>query len=107
MRARPLTVLAAVAVVTLALAGCDEALAQVQPKASASPVHGAPARKSLPQPETFQLLLDTVPMAGKGFGSLPARIQRAIAEASGAGAALSDGHLFVRDGKQLAVWNLK
>ncbi len=93
MRARPLAVLAAVAAVTLVLAGCDEALVepQVQGKASGNPEHSAPVRRSPPQPETVQLLLDTVPMhgppqalSGTVFGGLPARVQRAIDEAAAA-----------------------
>lgn len=97
MRARPLTVLAAVAVVTLVLAGCDEALVapRAQPKASAGAEHSAPGRQSPTQPETVQLLLDSVPMhgpqelSGTVFGGLPVRIQQAIDEAAAAGAALS------------------
>jgi hypothetical protein len=92
MRTRPLAVLAAVAVVTLVLAGCDEALVgeQAQERASANLVHSAPIRQATPQPETVQLLLDTVPMAGTtAFGGLRARIKQAIDEAAGAGAALS------------------
>jgi hypothetical protein len=91
MRTRPLAVLAAVAVVTLVLAGCDEALVgeQAQEKVSAGPAHPAPPRPFAPQPETVQLLLDTVPMAGTSFGGLRARIRQAIDEAAAAGAALS------------------
>lgn len=98
MRPRPLTVLAAVAAVTLVLAGCDEALVdrQSQPKGSGSPETSAPARAPLKQPETVQLLLDAVPMhgppqalSGTVFGGLPARIQQAIDEAAAGGATLS------------------
>jgi len=98
MRARPLTVLAAVAVVTLVLAGCDEALLEPQApgKVSGNPGHSAPVRPSPRQPETVQLLLDTVPMhgppealSGTVFGGLPARIRRAIEEAAAVGATLS------------------
>jgi hypothetical protein len=98
MRARPLTVLAAVAVVTLVLAGCDEALveSQVQGKVSDKPEHSAPVRQPQKHPETVQLLLDSVPMhgppealSGTVFGGLPARIQRAIDEAAASGATLS------------------
>jgi hypothetical protein len=98
MRARPLIVLAAVAVVTLVLAGCDEALLEPQAlgKASGNPEHSAPVRQSSKQPETVHLLLDSVPMhgppealSGTVFGGLPARIQRAINEAAAAGATLS------------------
>jgi hypothetical protein len=98
MRARPLTVLAAVALVTLVLAGCDEALleSQVQGKASDKPEHSAPVRQPQKHPETVQLLLDSVPMhgppealSGTVFGGLPARIQRAIDDAAASGATLS------------------
>ncbi|OBI84894.1 hypothetical protein [Mycobacterium sp. 1245805.9] len=97
MSTRPLAVLAAVAAVTLVLAGCDEAL--VEPQSLGKPsaaAHSEPVRQSQVQPETVQLLLDTVPMhgppqalAGTVFGGLPARIQQAIDEAAGAGATLS------------------
>jgi hypothetical protein len=98
MRARPLTVLAALAVVTLVLAGCDEALVepQVQGKAPGEPEHSAPVRQSQKHPETVQMLLDRVPMhgppealSGTVFGGLPARIQRAVDEAAASGATLS------------------
>ncbi len=98
MRPRPLTVLAAVAAVTLVLAGCDEALVdrQSQPNVSGGPERSAPVRQSLKQPETVQLLLDTSPLhgppqalAGTVFGGLPARIRQAIDEAAAAGATLS------------------
>jgi hypothetical protein len=98
MRTRPLTVLAAVAAVTLVLAGCDEALVEPQSlgKPSASPGRSEPVRQYPVQPETVQLLLDTLPMhgppqalSGTVFGGLPARIQQAIDEAAGAGATLS------------------
>ncbi len=98
MRPRPLTVLAAVAAVTLVLAGCDEALVdrQSQRQVSGSPETGAPVRQPLKQPETVQLLLDAVPMhgspqalSGTVFGGLPARIQQAIDEAAAAGGTLS------------------
>jgi hypothetical protein len=97
MRARPLTVLTAVAVVTLALTGCDEALVdpQAQGQVSRDPGYRVPARPPT-QPETVQLLLDSVPMQvapqavpGAVFGGLPARIQQAIDEAAAAGATLS------------------
>ncbi len=98
MRPRPLTVLAAVAAVTLVLAGCDEALVdrQSQPKVSGSPERSAPVLESPKQPETVQLLLDSLPMhgspqalSGTVFGGLPARIQQAIDEAAAGGATLS------------------
>ena len=98
MRARPLVVLAAVTAVTLVLAGCDEALvgAQTPGQGAGDPGHNAPVRQAATQPETVQLLLDSVPMhgppqalSGTLFGGLPARIQQAIDEAATAGAALS------------------
>ena len=97
MRARPLTVLTAMAVVTLVLAGCDEALVEGQLQAkvsgasgvSGNPGHSAPARQSPPQPETVQLLLDTVPIPGPWFVGLSARIRRAIDEAAASAATLS------------------
>jgi len=98
MRPRPLTVLAAVAAVTLVLAGCDEALVdrRSQPNGTGNPEHNAPVRQTPRQPEAVQLLLDTVPMhgppealTGTVFGGLPARVQHAIDEAAAAGATLS------------------
>jgi hypothetical protein len=98
MRTSPLAVLAAVAAVTLVLAGCDEALVERQSKgrASGNPEHSAPLRQVPTQPETVQLLLDTSPMhgpplalSGTVFGGLPARIQQAIDGAAAAGATLS------------------
>jgi hypothetical protein len=98
MRTRPLAVLAAVAAVTLVLAGCDEALVepQSQGKSSGKSEHSAPVRQPSMQPETVQLLLDTLPMhgspqalSGTVFGGLPARIQQAIDESAAAGATLS------------------
>ncbi|MGO9928999.1 MAG: hypothetical protein ACLPLP_23570 [Mycobacterium sp.] len=99
MRARPLTVLTAMAAVTLVLAGCDEALveAQVQARTSSKPVHGAPDRPSPPPPETIRLLLDTIATAGPpqallpgaGFSGLQARVQQATDEAAANGATLS------------------
>jgi hypothetical protein len=97
MRVRPLTMLAAMAVVTLVLAGCDEALIepQLQAKESSKPVRNTPARLLPAQPETVQLLLDSVrdpvpPRALPGpIGGLQARIQQAIDEAAAGGATLS------------------
>ncbi|MBW0013212.1 hypothetical protein [Mycobacterium sp.] len=99
MRRRRLTALAAVAVVTLVLAGCDEALleAQLPQRQSARPTQSAPARPSAPQqPETVQLLLDSAMMAGPPsalsntrIGGLAARIQQAIDQAAAGRAALS------------------
>jgi hypothetical protein len=62
---------------------------------SRDPGYRVPARPPT-QPETVQLLLDSVPMQvapqavpGAVFGGLPARIQQAIDEAAAAGATLS------------------
>jgi hypothetical protein len=84
-------------VVTLLLAGCDEALleSEVQAKSSGQPVHSALARPVPPQPETVQLLLGagTMPvppaLSSTRIGGLAARIQRAIDEAAIGGATLS------------------
>ena len=84
MRVRPLTVLTAMAAVTLVLAGCDEAIveAKAQSKVSSGPVHGAPDRLSQPQPETVQLRVDT-------SSGLHTRIQQATDEAAASRAELS------------------
>ena len=97
MRARPLTVLTAMAVVTLVLAGCDEAIveAKVPAKASSKRLSSAPNRPSQP-PQFNELLLDTITMAGPpkavpsaAFNGLQARIQQATDEAAASGATLS------------------
>jgi hypothetical protein len=97
MRARPLTVLTAMAVVMLVLAGCDEAIveAKIPAKVSSKPLHSAPNRLSQP-PQPVELLLDTITMPGSpqavpraGFDGLQARIQQATDEAAASGAALS------------------
>src|ERR1700758_3709141 len=98
MRRRPFAVLTAMAVVTLALAGCDEALldTQLQAKQPSQRAPSAPAPPSGQQSETVQLLLDTTMVAGPPtalsstqIGGLATRIQQAIDEAAGRGAALS------------------
>ena len=99
MRGRPFTVLIAMAVVTLVLAGCDEALLEehVQAKQPSEPAPSAPPnRPSRQEPETVQLVLDAATMAGQPpplsstrIGSLAARVQHAIDEAAAGGAALS------------------
>ncbi|BBZ48696.1 hypothetical protein H7H82_21635 [Mycobacterium heidelbergense] len=92
MRVRPLSVLAAMAAVTLVLAGCDEALLETQARGSGKPVRSAPARLLPAQQETIQLLLDTIKvsgMSGAGIGGLQARIQQAVDEAAAGGATLS------------------
>jgi hypothetical protein len=85
MRARPLTVLTAMAVVMLALAGCDQAMveAKAQSKMSGKSVLRASDRLSQAQPETVELL------SGAGLGGLQARIQRATDEATAGRATLS------------------
>jgi hypothetical protein len=99
MRGRPLTVLIAMAVATLVLAGCDEALLEerVQAKQLSEPVPStAPDRPSRQQPETVQLLLDAAtmqskppPLSSTRIGGLAAHIQQAIDEAAAGGAAVS------------------
>jgi hypothetical protein len=103
MRARPLTVLTAMAAVTLVIAGCDEAI--VEAKVSSKPVSGAPV-SSAPVPnapdrpaqpaQLVQRLPDGVTMPGppqavpsSGFDGLQARIQQATDEAAAGGATLS------------------
>jgi hypothetical protein len=97
MHARPLTVLTAMAVFTLVMAGCDEALveAKVPAKISSQPVYSAPDRPAQP-PQLVELLLNgvTVPgvpqaVPGTGFAGLQARIQQATDEAAASGATLS------------------
>jgi hypothetical protein len=98
MRARPLAVLAAMAALTMALAGCDEALVeeQVQAKEPGRPAPTEPARLSSPQPGSVQLLLGTITMpgtpqvlSGSGFAGLQTRVQQATDEAAASGAKLS------------------
>ncbi|HET7073818.1 MAG TPA: hypothetical protein VFI55_07020 [Mycobacterium sp.] len=98
MRARPLAVLAAMAALTMALAGCDEALVeeQVQAKEPGRPAPTEPARLSSPQPGSVQLLLGTSTMpgtpqvlSGSGFAGLQTRVQQATDEAAASGAKLS------------------
>jgi hypothetical protein len=95
MRARPHTLLTAMAAVTLVLAGCDEAI--VEAKAYPKPAHSAPDRHSFQlRPKVAEMLLQgsTPPRAPAAlpdaeFGGLQARIQQATAEAGVAGATLS------------------
>ena len=97
MRARPLTVLTAMAAVTLVIAGCDEAIvsAKVSTKASSRPMHNTPDHPVQP-PHQAELLRDVGSMPeppqalpSSGFDGLQARIQQATDEAAAAGAALS------------------
>jgi hypothetical protein len=98
MRVRPLTALAAIAAVTLVLAGCDEARLAAAPDARAHPtvsdrsIPGAPDHP----PQLVQLLLDTSDVPGApiaGFNGLQARIQQATDQAAASGATLSVGIL--------------
>jgi hypothetical protein len=93
MRARPLTVLTAMAAVTLVMAGCDEAI--VEAKVSSKPMYSAPGRRAQPT-QLGEPLPDGVTMpgppqavSGSGFAGLQARIQQATDEAAASGAALS------------------
>ncbi|WAJ46869.1 hypothetical protein OK015_10700 [Mycobacterium sp. Aquia_216] len=101
MRVRPHTALAAVAAVTLVLAGCDEArlAAKAQTKVSSN---AAPAASDH-QPQLVQLLLDTIEapeapgalqVAPSGtLGGLQERMQQATDQAAASGATLSVGIL--------------
>ena len=97
MRVRPLTVLTAMAAVTLVMAGCDEAIveAKAPAKASSTPVHSAPDR-----PAKFTELVERLPdglmtpgppeaAPRSGFDGLQERIQQATDEAAASGATLS------------------
>jgi hypothetical protein len=98
MRVRPLTALAAIAAVTLVLAGCDEARLAAAPDARA---HTTVSDRSIPgapdhPPQLVQLLLDTSDVPGApiaGFNGLQARIQQATDQAATSGATLSVGIL--------------
>src|ERR1700758_30784 len=110
---RPLTVLAAVAVVTLVLAGCDEALleSEVQAKTPSQLVHSATVRPVPSQPETVQLLLGPgampVPpaLSSTRVGGLATRIQQAIDEAGAGGATLSVAALDRKTGELVSNGN--
>jgi hypothetical protein len=97
MHVRPLTVLTAMAAVTLVMAGCDEAIveAKVPAKVSSKPAHSAPERPA-PPAQVAALLPDGVtmprppqPVPSPGFEGLQARIQQATDEAAASGASLS------------------
>ena len=97
MHVRSLTVLTAIAAVTLVIAGCDEAIveAKVPAKVSSKPVKRAPDRPA-PPPQLVELMRDGVTMPGppqavpsSGFDGLQARIQQATDEAAASGATLS------------------
>jgi hypothetical protein len=93
MRARPLTVLTAMAAVTLVMAGCDEAI--VEAKVSSKPMYSAPGRRAQPtqlgEPLPDGVTMPGPPQAvpGSGLDGLQARIQQATDEAAASGAALS------------------
>jgi hypothetical protein len=102
MRVRPLTALAAVAAVTLVLAGCDEARLAASPDARAQTKVSSKSTPVAPdhQAQLVQLLLDTVGTPGApqappnaGSGGLQARIQQATDQAAAGGATLSVGIL--------------
>ena len=65
MHVRSLTVLTAIAAVTLVIAGCDEAIveAKVPAKVSSKPVKRAPDRPA-PPPQLVELMRDGVTMPG-------------------------------------------
>ena len=90
MRARPFNVLAAVAAVTLVLAGCDQAMleSEVQAKTPSRPAHNAPARSVPAQPEAMQLLL--------GPGAMPVPPALSSTFIGGLAAGKADGEGFDR-----------
>lgn len=98
MRVRPHTALAAIAAVTLVLAGCDEA--RLAAKAQTTVSSKSTSGPSDHQPQLIQLLVDTdeVPAAPQapptgGIGGLQARVQLATEQAAASGATLSVGIL--------------
>jgi hypothetical protein len=106
MRVRPRTALAAIAAVTLVLAGCDEARLAAKAQMNASSSKTTPGASDH-QPQLIQLLLDTIDAPGlpasppKTLDALPsgelnglqARIQQATDQAAASGATLSVGIL--------------
>lgn len=102
MREGPLSAVTALALVTLVLAGCDQALIEARP--SSKPAYSAPdpspSRSPSPSPSRWQpqpvQLLDTITGPGAlpeapsaTFGGLQARVLRATDEAAAGGATLS------------------
>ncbi|BBX74347.1 hypothetical protein H7H78_09560 [Mycobacterium shinjukuense] len=93
MRARPLTLLTAVAVVTLVVvAGCE---AKVQAQAYGRPTPSTP-RQTQPQQQLIDLLLRAITPSGaigappgRGLSGVQARLQQATDEAAAKGATLS------------------
>ena len=94
MREGPLSAVTALALVTLVLAGCDQALIEAKPPskpAYSAPDHSAPQR----EPQPVQLLgtvtgpgiANAVPSAA--FSGLQTRVQQATDEAAAGGATLS------------------
>ncbi|CQD10665.1 LppW protein [Mycobacterium lentiflavum] len=104
MRVRPRTALAAVAAVTLVLAGCDEARLAAKAQVKTSSNNTAASDH---QPQLIQLLLDTIDAPGlpaappktldalpsAGLDGLQARMQQATDQAATSGATLSVGIL--------------
>jgi len=97
MHARPLTLLTAMAAVTLVLAGCDEAIVEATGlnKVASKPASGAPHSWQA-QPKLADMLLQaTMPPAlaerppDPGFGGVQVRVQQATDQATAAGATLS------------------
>ncbi|SPM37589.1 hypothetical protein MRAB57_5436 [Mycobacterium rhizamassiliense] len=98
MRTRPLTVLTAIAAVTMVIAGCDEALISGKGPAKLTAKPALVERRLEPQPQFIERLLDTVGPAGvaaaeglptAGFSGVQGRIQQATDEAAANGATLS------------------
>ena len=98
MRTRSLTVLTAIAAVTMVVAGCDEALIGAKGPAKLTAKPAVIERPLGPQPRLIQQLLDSVSPAGvaaaeglptAGFTGVQARIQQATDEAAANGATLS------------------
>lgn len=94
MRARPLTLLTALAAVTLVVvAGC-EARVEAEAYSAADRISSRPQARPQPQPVELLLRAITPPRApaaspNVGFGELPTRVRRATDEAAAMGATLS------------------
>jgi hypothetical protein len=98
MRTRSLTVLTAIAAVTMVVAGCDEALVESKGPAKLAAKPALVERPLGPQPQLIDQLVDSVSPAGvasaeglptAGFSGVQARIQQATDEAAANGATLS------------------
>lgn len=94
MRARPLTLLTALAAVTLVVvAGC-EARVEAEAYSAADRISSRPQARPQPQPVELLLRAITPPRApaaspNVGFGELPTRVRQATDEAAAMGATLS------------------